>query len=79
MSELITREEALTMLERLSATPDEAARLLVADQDEARRIVKGIQERCKRQQKKWAPMDPEYGPPLPRLFAGLKWPWAKRD
>ena len=77
MAGLFSREEAIKALERLSATPEEAARLLVADKDEQERIWKGIQERVKRQQKKWAPMDPEYGPPLPRFLAGLKWPWSK--
>jgi len=77
MPNLITKEEAISMLERLSATPEEAARLLVADITERRAIVKGIQERAKRQQKKWEPMDPMYGPPLPRLLAGLRWPWRK--
>lgn len=77
MVRLFSKEEAIKAFERLSATPAEAARLLVAGEDEARSIVKGIQERVKRQQKKWAPMDPEYGPPLPRLLAGLKWPWSK--
>jgi len=77
MAKLITREDAIGMLERLSATPDEAARLLFADEQERRAIWKGIQERVKRQQRKWAPMEPEYGPPLPRFLAGLRWPWRK--
>lgn len=77
MPQLITREEAISMLERLSATPEEAIRLLVADEEERRAIWKAIQERVKRQQRKWAPMDPEYGPPLPRFLAGLRWPWRK--
>jgi len=78
MGKVITKEEAIGMLERLSATPQEAARLLVTDEAERRAIWKGVQERVKREQNKWAPMDPREGPPLPRIFAGLRWPWRKQ-
>ncbi|GAH18631.1 unnamed protein product, partial [marine sediment metagenome] len=73
----ISKEEAIGMLERLSATPQEAARLLVSDEEERRAIWRGIQERVKKEQNKFAPFDPREGPPLPRIFAGLKWPWKK--
>jgi len=72
---LITKEEAIGLLERLSMTPEEAARSLIADEAERREIMRTVQERVKREQNKWAPMDPREGPPLPRIFAGLKWPW----
>ncbi|MBA7664490.1 hypothetical protein ES703_72551 [subsurface metagenome] len=77
MGKVITKEEAIGFLERLSATPGEAARLLVADEQERRAIMKQIQERVKREQNKFAPFDPREGPPLPRIFAGLRWPWKK--
>jgi len=50
--EYLTREEAIGLLEELSAIPEEAARLLIADKEEARRIVNGIQKRVKWQQNK---------------------------
>ncbi len=75
--DLITKEEAIGLLERLSMTPKEAARSLVADEPERREILQTVQERVKREQNKWAPMDPREGPPLPRIFAGLRWPWKK--
>jgi len=75
--ELITKEEAIGLLERLSMTPGEAARSLVADEAERMEIMQTVQQRVKREQNKWAPMDPREGPPLPRIFAGLRWPWKK--
>jgi len=72
---IITKEEAIGLLERLSMTPGEAARSLVADEAERREIMQTVQQRVKREQNKWAPMDPRKGPPLPRIFAGLRWPW----
>jgi len=77
MGKLITKEEAIGLLERLSMTPGEAARSLVADEAERREIIQTVQQRVKREQNKWAPMDPREGPPLPRIFAGLRWPWKK--
>jgi len=74
---VITEEEAIGLLERLSMTPGEAARSLVADEAERREIMRTVQQRVKREQNKWAPMDPREGPPLPRIFAGLRWPWKK--
>jgi len=74
---VITKEEAIGLLERLSMTPGEAARSLVADEAERREIMQTVQQRVKREQNKWAPMDPREGPPLPRIFAGLRWPWKK--
>jgi len=73
----IIREEAIGLLERLSMTPEEAARSLVADEVEREAIMRAVQERVKGEQNKWAPMDPREGPPLPRIFAGLRWPWSK--
>jgi len=81
MEKLITREEATGMFQRYGATPEEADRLLVADETERRVIWLGIQDRLARQptrqQNKWAPMGPREGPPLPRLFTGLRWPWRR--
>lgn len=77
MGKVITKEEAIGLLERLSMTPGEAARSLVADEAERREIMQTVQQRVKREQNKWAPMDPREGPPLPRIFAGLRWPWKK--
>ncbi|GAH59276.1 unnamed protein product, partial [marine sediment metagenome] len=71
MGKVITKEEAIGLLERLSMTPGEAARSLVADEAERREIMQTVQQRVKREQNKWAPMDPREGPPLPRIFAGL--------
>ena len=75
MGKVITKEEAIGLLERLSMTPEEAARTLVADEAERREIMRTVQQRVKREQNKWAPMEPREGPPLPRIFAGLRWPW----
>ncbi|MBA7465863.1 hypothetical protein ES707_01035 [subsurface metagenome] len=77
MGKVITKEEAIGLLERLSMTPGEAARSLVADEAERMEIMQTVQQRVKREQNKWAPMDPREGPPLPRIFAGLRWPWKK--
>ena len=77
MGKVITKEEAIGLLERLSMTPGEAARSLVADEAERREIMQTVQQRVKGEQNKWAPMDPREGPPLPRIFAGLRWPWKK--
>jgi len=76
-SKLITKEEAIGMLERLSMTPEEAVRCLTGTKEERQAITQAVQERVKREQNKFAPMDPREGPPLPRLFAGLRWPWKK--
>jgi len=77
IGKVITKEEAIGLLERLSMTPGEAARSLVADETERMEIMQTVQQRVKREQHKWAPMDPREGPPLPRIFAGLRWPWRK--
>jgi len=78
MKKLISEEEAIGMLERLSMTPDEARRSLFGSEEERQTIMKAVQERVKREQNKWAPFGPREGPPLPRIFAGLRWPWRKQ-
>lgn len=74
---LISKEEALRMLTRLSLTPDEARRSLFGTKEERDAIMRTVQERVKREQNKFAPFDPRQGPPLPRFLGGLKWPWRK--
>jgi len=76
---MITREEALREFERFGATRDEAVQLLDAPEPKRMEIVKGIQDRLKKERKKelsWLPMPINEGPPLPRRF-GIKWPWEK--
>jgi len=74
---LISREEAIGMLERLSMSPAEAMEFLTADRIRRMAITKVVQERVKRQQNKFAPMAPSEGPPLPRFLAWLRWPWRE--
>ncbi len=77
MPELLSEEGAIKLLTKLSLSPDEARRSLFGSKEEREQIMKEVQARVKREQNKFAPFEPREGPPLPRFFAWLRWPWRE--
>lgn len=75
---MISREDAIAMLQQIGLTREEAERTLVSDRATREAIMREVQARIKREmrERSWAPMPLEEGPPLPRRF-GIRWPWKE--